>query len=285
MKDSNDYLAHVFDFKAGGWDSEGIILSVPIADSLNVRVNDEVKLALPKLTELVSTSPLRAHFELVNVTFEVTGIIDEFNGLVAFVGLEKLVMESNFPGDPANSILMKVENPTQERLEMIREEIYSLYDYNVKNIATQAEQRGELLDLMDLLYSIIYIVAIFAVLLSCAIIYNTIYISLQEQQREIATLKTIGTDNRTLIRNITLENTAITFIGTILGVIFGWILLWFLMSVMLNMEFFRIQLFISFNTMLTSFILTYIGVLIAQFFPLRRVLNLNLAEATKERVV
>ncbi|MHA1541931.1 MAG: ABC transporter permease, partial [Candidatus Hodarchaeales archaeon] len=186
MKDSNDYLAHVFDFKAGGWDSEGIILSVPIADSLNVKVNDEVKLALPKLTELVSTSPLRAHFELVNVTFEVTGIIDEFNGLVAFVGLDKLVTESNFPGDPANSILMKVENPTPERLEMIREEIYSLYDYNVKNIATQGEMRGELLNLMDLLYSIIYIVAIFAVLLSCAIIYNTIYISLQEQQMEIA---------------------------------------------------------------------------------------------------
>ena len=285
MKDSNGYLAHAFDFKDGGWDSEGIILSVPIADSLNVWVNDEVALALPKLTELVSTSPLRAHFELVNVTFEVTGIIDEFNGLVAFVGLDNLVTESNFPGNPANSILMKVENPTPERLGIIRDEIYSKYDYNVKNIATQEEQKGELLNLMDLLYFIIYIVAIFAVLLSCAIIYNTIFISLQEQQRELATLKTIGTDNRTLIRNITLENTVITFVGTILGVILGWILLWLMMSVILNMEFFRIQLFISFNTMITSFVMTYIGVLIAQYFPLRRVLNLNLAEATKERVV
>ena len=83
----------------------------------------------------------------------------------------------------------------------------------------------------------------------------------------------------------TIENTAITLIGTILGLIFGWILLLFFLKVVLNMEFFRIQLFISVNTMLTAFVMTYIGVLIAQFFPLRRVLNLNLAEATKERVV
>jgi putative ABC transport system permease protein len=123
------------------------------------------------------------------------------------------------------------------------------------------------------------------VILSGAIIYNTIHISLQEQQREIATLLTIGTDNRKLIRNTTIENTAITLIGTILGLIFGWILLFFFLKVILNMEFFRIQLFISFNTMLTAFVMTYIGVLIAQFFPLRQVLNLNLAEATKERVV
>ena len=285
MKEKDGYTGHFFDFKSGDWDSEGIVLSVPIANSLNVRVNDEVELELPILTELVSTSPLRAHFELVNVTFVVTGIIDEFNGLVAFVGLENLVSESNFPGNPANTILMTVENPTPERLDIIRDEIYTRYSYNVKNIATQEEQKGELLKLMDLLYFIIYIVAIFAVLLSCAIIYNTIYINLQEQQREIATLLTIGTDNRKLIRNVTLENTAITLIGTFFGIIFGWILLWFFMRVILNMEFFRIQLFISFETMVISFVLTFIGVLIAQYFPLRRVLNLNLAEATKERVV
>ena len=285
MKEKDGYTGHFFDFKSGDWDSEGIVLSVPIANSLNVRVNDEVELELPRLTELVSTSPLRAHFELVNVTFVVTGIIDEFNGLVAFVGLENLVSESNFPGNPANTILMTVENPTPERLDIIRDEIYTRYSYNVKNIATQEEQKGELLKLMDLLYFIIYIVAIFAVLLSCAIIYNTIYINLQEQQREIATLLTIGTDNRKLIRNVTLENTAITLIGTFFGIIFGWILLWFFMRVILNMEFFRIQLFISFETIVISFVLTFIGVLIAQYFPLRRVLNLNLAEATKERVV
>jgi putative ABC transport system permease protein len=147
------------------------------------------------------------------------------------------------------------------------------------------EERGELLDLLDLVYFILYIVAIFAVVLSGAIIYNTIYIGLQEQQREIATLLTIGTENRKLIRNVTIENTAITLVGTVFGVIFGWIMLWMFMSIILDMEFFRIKLFISNPTIILSFILTYIGVLVAQYFPLRRALNLNLAEATKERVV
>jgi ABC-type antimicrobial peptide transport system permease subunit len=57
------------------------------------------------------------------------------------------------------------------------------------------------------------------------------------------------------------------------------------MSIILELEFFRIKLFISNETILFAFVLTFIGVLIAQFFPLRRALNLNLAEATKERVV
>ncbi|MHA1975269.1 MAG: ABC transporter permease [Candidatus Hodarchaeales archaeon] len=285
MNDSNGYTGHTFDFEAGGWDPDGIVLSVPIAEALHVGLNDEVSLELPKLTKLVSTTPLRAHFELVNITFQISGLIDEFNGLNAFVGLENLVTVSNFPGEPANTLLLKIEDPTPEHLDMIREEILEKYGYNVRNIATRAEQRGELLELLELLYNIIYIVAIFAVILSCAIVYNTIYISLQEQQREIATLLTIGTDNRKLIRNITVENTVITLVGTVLGLIFGWIMLWFFMRVILDMEFFRIKLIISINTMITSFVLTYIGVLVAQYFPLRKTLNLNLAEATKERVV
>lgn len=285
INDSDGYLGHKFDFEAGNWTPEGLVLSVPIAEALHVGMNDEVNLELPKLTKLVSTTPLRAHFELVNITFQITGIIDEFNGLNAFVGLQNLVTVSNFPGEPANTILLKIEDPTPERLETISEEILDKYGYNIRNIATKSEQRSEMLEFMDLLYNIIYIVALFAVILSCAIIYNTIYISLQEQKREIATLLTIGTNNRKLIRNITVENTVITLVGTVFGLILGWIMLWFFMRVILDMEFFRIKLFISNNTIITSFILTYIGVLVAQYFPLRKTLNLNLAEATKERVV
>ena len=282
MHDSTGYTGHKFDFESGEWDINGIVLSVPIANALNVWTGDEIDLELPKLN---SSNPLQPQFEMVNVTFAISGIIDEFNGLVGFVGLEKLAVESNFPGEPASSILLKIENPTEVHLDLIREELYSNYDYNVRIISTKMEERGELLDLLDLVYFILYIIAIFAVALSGAIIYNTIYIGLQEQQREIATLLTIGTENRKLIRNVTIENTAVTIVGTVLGVIFGWIMLWVFMSVILDMEFFRIKLFISNPTILLSFILTYIGVLVAQYFPLRRTLNLNLAEATKERVV
>jgi putative ABC transport system permease protein len=180
---------------------------------------------------------------------------------------------------------MKITNPTQERLENIRKEIFSDFNYNIRNVVTKAEQRSDLLDLVDLLYFILYLVSVFAVILSAAIIYNTIHINLQEQQRELATLLTIGTPSRRLVINVTTENLIITLIGTFFGVIFGWIMLWFFMSIILELEFFRIKLFISNETILFAFVLTFIGVLIAQFFPLRRALNLNLAEATKERVV
>jgi ABC-type antimicrobial peptide transport system permease subunit len=222
---------------------------------------------------------------MVNVSFRITGIIDEFNGLVAYVGLQRLASVSKFPGEPANSILVEIENPTPERIHQIRDEIYSKFSYNVRNIFTRVEERSDLLNLLDLIYGIMDIVVIFAVALSAAIVYNTIYISLVEQQRELATLLTMGTPSSKLVRNVTLENLLVTLIGTGLGLVAGWIMLWFFMSVILDMEFFRIKLFISVDTMFKAFVFTLIGVLVAQFFPLRKTLNLNLAEATKERVV
>jgi putative ABC transport system permease protein len=283
MNDSKGYIGHTFDFDAGDWDPDGIVLTTPIAQKLRVWVNDNVSLEIPRLTKLVSTVPFRAHFEMVNVSFRITGIVDEFNGLVCYIELNKLAEVSNFPGQPANSILIEVDDP--HRLESLREEIFEQYSYNIRNIFTIQEQRGDLLDFLDLIYFIMYVVAVFAVILSCSIVYNTIYISLQEQQREIATLLTIGTPNRRLIRNVTIENFVITIIGTFFGLILGWIMLWFFMKVVLDLEFFRVKLFMSTETVLISFGLTFIGVLVAQFFPLRKALNLNLAEATKERVV
>jgi len=286
MNDSNGYTGHKFDFESGQWNPDGIVLSVPIAEKLKVWTDDTVKLEIPRLTNFTNLDPLRAHFDMVNVSFRITGIVDEFNGLVAYMELNKLINVSNFPGQPANTILIKVDTPDDpDRVKSIREEIYAKYSYNIRNIFTKEEQRSDFLDLLDLLYFIMYIVAVFAVALSCSIVYNTIYINLQEQQREIATLLTIGTPNGRLIRNVTVENFVITVIGSVFGLIFGWIMLWFFMRVIIDMEFFRVKLFMSTETILYSSGVTFIGVLVAQFFPLRKALNLNLAEATKERVV
>ena len=171
-----------------------------MAATLHVSVNDNVSLELPRLTKIVDTAPLRAHFDMVNISFRVSGIIDEFNGLVAYVGLDHLKDVSNFPGTPANTILIKLNNPTQTNLDRIRDTIELRYNYNVRNIYTRAEQTSDLLVLLNALYWVLYVVAVFAVLLAVAMVYNTVYINLQEQQREIATLLTIGTQNRKLIR-------------------------------------------------------------------------------------
>ena len=73
MHDSTGYTGHKFDFESGEWDINGIVLSVPIADALNVWTGDEIDLELPKLN---SSNPLQPQFEMVNVTFTISGIID-----------------------------------------------------------------------------------------------------------------------------------------------------------------------------------------------------------------
>lgn len=285
LKKNNDYLGHIFEFTSGEWDPNGVVLSLPIAQKLNVGVDDNVLLEVANLTYFETLDPLRAHFEMVNVSFRVSGIMDEFNGLVAYIGLERLVEISNFPPQSASSIVLKIDNPTQERLNNVREEIWETLDFNIRNISTRSEQGGDLLGLLDLLYGLMYILTLFAVLLAIVMVYNTVYINLQEQEREIATLLTIGTPGRKIVINTTIEQTIMTILGTIIGLIFGYALLYFMFYIVIDMEFFRIKIFISNEIALISFFMTWIGVLMAEFFPLRRILNLNLAEATKERVV
>jgi putative ABC transport system permease protein len=285
LKNTNNYLGHKFVFEAGDYDPEGVVLTVPIAERLNVWVGDSVELEILNLTEIISFSPLKIRFELINVSYEISGIVDEFNGLVAYVDLVKLKTVSNFPDDPANSVLLQVEDPTYERLEEIRSYIYDELEYNVRIISTKEETIGDFLGLLNIMYYLMYALAAFSVLLAVAMVYNTVYINLEERKREMATLLTIGTSSRSIVKNVTLENFVVTVIGTILGIILGYLLLVFFLEIILDIEFFRIKTFISVTTMVISFVLTLIGVLVAQYFPLRRILNLNLAEATKERIV
>jgi putative ABC transport system permease protein len=285
LKNTDNYLGHKFVFEAGDYDPEGVVLTVPIAERLNVWVGDSVELEILNLTEIISFFPLKIRFELINVTFEISGIVDEFNGLVAYVDLVKLKTVSSFPDDPANSVLLQVKDPSEERLEEIRSYIYNDLEYNVRIISTKEETIGDLLGLLNIMYYLMYALAAFSVLLAVAMVYNTVYINLEERKREMATLLTIGTPSRSIVKNVTLENIVVTVIGTFIGIILGYLLLVFFLEIILDIEFFRIKTFISITTMVISFVLTLIGVLVAQYFPLRRILNLNLAEATKERVV
>jgi putative ABC transport system permease protein len=286
LKDVDGYLGHNFVFEAGDYDAGGVILSVPVANKLNVWIGDNVSLELPRLTKLVSTAPLRAHFEMRNFSFQISGIIDEFNGLVVYMDLDQLIGISNFPGNPANSILIKIDDPyTQERADELRNYIHENLSYNVKIVSTSNEENIELRELLDLLYLVMYIVALLAITLAMTMVYNTVYVNLQERKRELATLLTMGTPNRKIIGSVTIENVIVTLIGSVIGLIFGWLLLWFFMVVVLDMEFFRIRLIMSTMTIVSSVVLTLVGVLVAEWFPLRGILNLNLAEATKERVV
>ncbi|MHA1449817.1 MAG: ABC transporter permease, partial [Candidatus Hodarchaeales archaeon] len=233
------YMGHNFIFESGDFDSDGVVLPKPVADMLDVWTGDYVNLAIPVLTKLVQTAPLRAHFEMLNISFLVSGIIDEFNGLVAFLSLEKLSDVSNFPGSPCNNIMVKLDNPTEVKMEEIKDYIYTNLSYNVRIISTNEEENKEFRSLLDLMYTLMLIVAFFAVFLAMAVVYNTVYINLQERKRELATLLTMGTPNRKIIINVTFENVIVTAIGSVIGLIFGYIMLWFFMDVVLDMEFFR----------------------------------------------
>lgn len=287
LYENEGYLGHDFNFIKGEFTNDGIVITTPVAERLNIKVDDFINLEVANFTGFETLS-----FELINVSFRVSGIAEEFNGLTAFIDLNKMIEVSNFPvidvgGPPslANTMYIKLEDPTDEKMLEIKNYIYNEIDYNIRVVSTKGEQMGEFMELLDLMWWLMYALAIFSAFIAAALIYNTVYINLEERRREMATLLTMGTSERSLFVSVTLENILVLIIGGIFGFILGWILLLFIFFIMLDMEFMHIVIRLSNETIILSLLFTFIGMLIGQYFPLRKTLRMNLAEATKERVI
>ena len=105
---------------------------------------------------------------------------------------------------------------------------------NSKNQIDRATENEHVLMILDLentkstvssmlksLDSVVYILIVFAGLLSFVVLYNLSYINISERKREISTLKVLGFYNSEVDNYIIKENIIITLIGIGIGILLG----------------------------------------------------------------
>lgn len=144
------------------------------------------------------------------------------------------------------------------------------------------EIRREVEEYMKLLYMIVYVMLTFALVMAFTLTFNTITINILEREKEIATMRTIGTESWKISAMTTLENVIFGLLSIIPGCILGVVVADYAMGLQ-NSEFFTMSLVVN----PSSYILVAVGIivilLICQIPSLQYVKRVKLAEATKER--
>jgi putative ABC transport system permease protein len=135
---------------------------------------------------------------------------------------------------------------------------------------------------MSLLYVIVYVMLVFALVMAFTLTFNTITINILEREKEIATIRTIGTESWKISAMTTLENVIFGLLAIIPGCILGVLVGRYAMGLQRS-EFMTLSLVVN----PSSYLLVAAGIiailLICQVPSLQYVKRVELATATKER--
>ena len=144
------------------------------------------------------------------------------------------------------------------------------------------EIKREIESYMSLLYIIVYVMLAFALVMAFTLTFNTVTINILEREREIATIRTIGTESWKISAMTTMENVIFGLLSIIPGIILGIMVGRYAMSLQ-QTDYFSMTLEVSAR----SYVLVSVGIIVililCQIPSLQYVKRVHLAEATKER--
>ncbi|MHB8895989.1 MAG: ABC transporter permease [Candidatus Geothermincolia bacterium] len=144
------------------------------------------------------------------------------------------------------------------------------------------EIKREVNQYMSLMNIIVYVMLVFALLMAFTLTFNTITINILEREREIATMRTIGTEPWKISAMTTLENVIFGLIAIVPGILLGVGIGRYAMGLM-QTDYMTLSLVVY----PSSYIIVSVGIivilLICQVPSLRYVKKVELARATKER--
>ena len=144
------------------------------------------------------------------------------------------------------------------------------------------EIKREVDQYMGLMYIIVYVMLVFALLMAFTLTFNTITINILEREREIATIRTIGTESWKISAMTTVENLIFGLLAIVPGILLGIAVGRYAMSLQQS-DFMTLTLIVSRSSYLSVSAGIIVILLLCQLPALRYVKRVELAEATKER--
>ena len=135
-------------------------------------------------------------------------------------------------------------------------------------------------DMMESSMMIIYLLAVFASLLSVIVLYNLGLLSFTEIKREFATLKVLGFKSSQLRKLLLTQNLWFTTIGFVIGVPLGREVLQYLWGTMGDS--FYLKATISIKTLIITFIITYVVSILVNLMFSGKIKKLNMVESLKD---
>lgn len=236
-----------------------IVLTKASAKPLHVGVGDTVTV----------TNQLGTHQLTVSAT------VDEMLSSMAYVSLSDMQSWTGQNDNPINGAYVKVNPGKRDQVESA---LYNLPGVN--GVQLKSVIKSDWTSLMGLFYVLIGAILAFAVVMAFALLFNTMTVNVLERERELATMRAVGTGRRTIALLLSTESTILWALATIPGLLLGyWVALQ--MGSAFQSDLFSFSIVINPVTYAATAIGILVTMILAAFPAIRRVNRLNLAEATK----
>jgi len=255
---------HGFDLEGGSDPEEAlgkgdIILTSGVAGQLHVQAGDSVEIR----TEGGSAS------------LEVGGVSKEAMGGLAYVSMEAKDGPLGLPTG-FNSVFLRTTSPSLDR--DVQAELYRMPD--VEGVQIRQEIRDDFEEVMGLFNVMIWFVVAFCLVMSAAIVFNTMTVNVLERERETATMRTIGSSGLSVAVMLVSEGLAFSLLAIAPGLILGtWVSSYLIQA--FNSEFLTMSFHMYTQTYVMISVLVVVAALLSTLPSIRYSIRMNLAEATK----
>lgn len=183
---------------------EGAIITEKIADLLNVDVGETITLR-----------------DSNNEIYIVKVAAISKNYINNYIYMSKDYYELSFNDITYNTIITNIEDSGDTLLNS---------DY-FSNIQYTEDSISMLQDIIDSMNNIVFLIIGFSSFLAITVLYNLTSINISERQREIATLKVLGFNDKEISMYVYRETIILTIIGIFIGIFFGLALNYFVLTV------------------------------------------------------
>ncbi|NLF45362.1 MAG: ABC transporter permease, partial [Syntrophomonadaceae bacterium] len=245
--------------------SQGVVVGLKTAEKLGIKVGDLVKIE----TELGIGPNRESVVRVIGISRQVAGK----NSFASMETVNQLLEEHNL----ITGVMMRIDPVFSAAAEAEMIGMPGMAD-----IISRTKEIDNFKRNMDSLEVTMQVLTIFAILLGCAISYNSSVISFGERLREFATLRVIGMRNSEIAGILWKETILQGFLGLCLGLPLGRILAEGVAN-MVSSEVYEFAAIIYPQTYFISIVLTVIFVLAGYLIAIRGIRKLDHLEVLKNR--
>ena len=262
-----------------------IILTSPLAKSLNVTVGDEVKIRV--LTYLYGYPTLTwKTFTVIGVAQGAWLDIMSFGNFVlseasyiSFNSINDTFPSSNGYNEKANLFFVKIE--TSDNVELTKSQMLDLYGSEYKlSITTYDDAVQRVRSSIDEIFYILYSIVMFAVLNAGIGVAAIMIMNVAERRREIGIFRSQGMSKSQVVTSIIGEATFLGVVGFAMGIIVGLMFHRVTVSYM-RLEGFPMAFIIPFDAMVITLFLAILTSVISAVYPADRASKLNIVDAIR----
>ena len=269
-------------------DIDNCIISTAIAQSLNLRLGEEIRITITRGDEIEYVP-----FFIIGIADALPGFSRFKSSVTAASGGGVLISQENYVEymdipEPAwiDKIFIKLADDKIPLIDDIEEDIKnkynSQYDFYVLNVVRSIENQVQAFRYINTLFQLItmttVIICLFGLL---AASYSTIL----ERKKEIAIVRTLGLKGNQVNRLFIIESLIIMISSGTIGVLVGWLTAWLLTSNLTTFTDTKFSGSFPFDSLIFVYVLCTIVTLIGMFILLKRVRTGNIIEIYRETAI